>query len=278
MKHSFLSSFVLAALALLATTDAARANSLLISPNPNPFQRFSVQGDCPRNGIDPTAPNIDLTRATWACSGTSSQMLRIFYSEGPQECVYIDNFNNDNDIIRAFFVPLQTSDEWNAFAANLPGGVRLRYGCPGGVHKDPCGNLFTLPDAPASENPDDTIRITTENDYEADFICPVQGVGVNGQPYVLSSGCGEWQQVHESGNCGITHIPETPNPNPPPPIPIPGTEGNAGGPSGGTVSNGNTGDSTNAASTDTGNGGNDDGATTGIPSGEGPSSPPISLF
>ncbi|MBI3419612.1 MAG: hypothetical protein HY053_05730 [Proteobacteria bacterium] len=176
-------------LAGLLCSAPARANSLLISPNPNPAEHFPMQGDCARNGINTADPNIDLTRATWACTGASQQMVRIFYREGPEECVYIDNFNNDGGELRAFFVPLQTSDEWAAFAANLPGGVRLRYGCPGGVRKDPCGNEFVLPDMPASDNPNDIVHILTQGDYQAQFACPAIGQGTDGQ--MLNTGCGE---------------------------------------------------------------------------------------
>src|SRR6185436_10147886 len=90
----------------------------------------------------------------------------------------------------------------------------------GGVFQDPCGNEFVLPDAPASDSVNDVIHILTEADYHAEYVCPVAGQGPDGLP--LSIGCGAWQKVKESGNCGITSIPERPI-DPTPPIPIPGT-------------------------------------------------------
>jgi hypothetical protein len=211
--------------ALLLLSVDARANSLLISPNPNPGQRFPVQGDCARNGINPSEPHIDLTRSTWSCTGGSGQMMRIFYREGPQDCVYIDNTNNDNGENRAFFIPLQSSDEWLAFKANLPGGVRLRYGCMGQVVKDSCGNEYALPDAPASDDPKDVVKINVGK-YEVEYTCPFTVTDkVSGENKTLThiGGCGTWQKVKESGACSVVN---TPAPTTPPDvIPVPTTPG-----------------------------------------------------
>ncbi len=180
----------------------ALANSELISPNPTTGGRtvvggsFVLQGDCARNGIDTFRPGIDLKRSTWACTGASSQMLQIYYADGPQECVYIDNFNYDRGQYRAFFVPLQTSDEWIAFRQNRPGGVRLRFGCAGVIGADPCGNEFGLPDAPASDEEGDAVRVTT-GDWRAVYKCPY----TLDDDRKLDGGCGEWVKVSETGAC-----------------------------------------------------------------------------
>jgi hypothetical protein len=199
MKQAIFFFCAVFALTLCAGMDA-RANSLLISPNPNQGQKFPTQGDCHSNGIDPSNPNIDVTRSTWACSGASQQMMFIFYREGPQECVYIDNFNNDNGRKNAFFVPLQTSDEWLAFAANLPGGVRLRRGCKGVIMTDPCGNRFALPDVQASDSPNDVFTVTTSNGaYKADYTCPLTSTA--GASLTDTGGCGAWVKGKEDGVC-----------------------------------------------------------------------------
>jgi hypothetical protein len=178
----------------------AQANSLLISPNPNLGEKFALQGDCSNHGINPAeTPNVDLTASTLACYGASQQMLRIFYREGPNECVYIDNFNRDGNQLRAFFIPLRTSDEWIAFSSNLPGGVRLRYGCPGQLMKDACGNPFGLPDMPASDDPEDVIEITTPGGYKGRFSCPM--TLTDGKQRSIVGGCGTWKVVKEEGDC-----------------------------------------------------------------------------
>lgn len=184
---------------MVAASGAAWANSYLISPNPNPGQKFPVQGDCAQNGLNPAEPHIDLTRSTWACTGASSQMLRIFYQGGPEECVYIDNFNNDDNEPRAFFIPLQSSEEWLAFAANLPGGVHLRYGCPGEILSDTCGNEFVLPDAEASDDPKSVIHIVSGTGDHIDFSCPL--TAQDGKSLAKTGGCGAWVKVKETGNC-----------------------------------------------------------------------------
>jgi hypothetical protein len=202
-------------LAAVMAAGNAHANSLLISPNPNQGQKFPVQGDCSRNGINPAQPNIDLTRSTWACAGASSQMMRVFYRDGPQDCVYIDNFYNVKGETPAFFVPMQTSDEWLAFVTHLPGGVHLRYGCMGGLLKDACGNVFALPDAPASDDPKDIVKVTSNaGGYEAEFSCPMTTVNAatgKPQPLTASGGCGAWKKTKESGSCGpLVGEPKTP--------------------------------------------------------------------
>lgn len=187
--------------------DGAAYSSPLIYPNPTPGGKFVLQGVCARHGIEASNPQIDMTRSTWACNGASDKMLRIFYRGGPNECVYIDNFNNDGDVIKAFFVPLATSEEWLAFKQNLPGGMRLRFGCPGVIQKDPCGNEFALPDAPASDDEGDAIRITTGGDYAATYSCfytlpPETGeADAATTTKVLDHGCGEWKKTKETGSC-----------------------------------------------------------------------------
>ncbi|HVY12165.1 MAG TPA: hypothetical protein VHB73_01210, partial [Alphaproteobacteria bacterium] len=158
----------------------AFANSYLISPNPNSGQKFPMQGDCSQHGINPADPQIDVTRSTWACQGASNQMLRVFYQNGPEVCVYIDNFTSNDGEKPALFVPLNSSDEWLAFEAHKPGGVHLRYGCPGQIVSDDCGNRFSLPDAPASDNPGDVIHVATSGDYTADYACPYTGANGGG--------------------------------------------------------------------------------------------------
>lgn len=182
---------------LWAQDASAYGSSELIEPNPTPGGVFPLQGVCARHGISQAAPGLDLKTSTWACHGASDKMLRIFYRKGPQECVYIDNFNNDGGTIKAFFVPLQTSEEWLAFKANLPGGVHMRFGCPGIIMKDACGNPFALPDTPASDAPEDAIRITTGGDYRAEYVCPYTLSG----RVVMDHGCGTWQLKSEKGNC-----------------------------------------------------------------------------
>jgi hypothetical protein len=198
MKTGFLPAVLFFAVALVS--GVAQANSMLVSPNPNLGEKFALQGDCSHHGINPAeVPNVDLTRSTLACYGASQQMLRIFYREGPQECVYIDNFNRDGDQIRAFFIPLNSSDEWIAFSSNLPGGVRLRYGCPGQIMKDACGNPFGLPDMPASDDPKDVIQITTPGGYKGQFSCPM--TLDDGKQRTAVGGCGAWKVTKEEGDC-----------------------------------------------------------------------------
>lgn len=198
MHVSIFSFLVFLLIPLLAS--ATVGSSPLIYPNPTPGGRFVLQGVCTRHGIEPSNPQIDLSLSTWACNGASDKMLRIFYQQGPQECVYIDNFNNDGGQIKAFFVPLATSEEWMAFRANRPGGVNLRYGCPGVILKDPCGNEFALPDSPASDN--DTVKISTTGDYTVSYECPYTlSISDAGRKEVRDSGCGEWKKKEEKGSC-----------------------------------------------------------------------------
>jgi hypothetical protein len=197
MKLRFLPGIFL--VVVLLACGAAQANSYLISPNPNLGGVFGLQGDCANHGINPAEPKLDLTVSTWACYGASQQMLKIFYRDGPQACVYIDNFNRDDNEIRAFFIPLKSSEEWIAFASHLPGGVRLRYGCPGQLMKDACGNGFGLPDMPASDDPKDIIQITTPGGFKGQFSCPM--TLDDGRLRTTVGGCGAWKVVKEEGDC-----------------------------------------------------------------------------
>jgi hypothetical protein len=217
--HAFIFAVLLCASAFFAAP--AHANSLLIAPNPNQGQKFPVQGDCARNGIDPSNPPGDQTRSTWSCTGASSKMVRIFYRDGPEICVFIDNFNNDGGQSHAFFVPLQSSEEWLAFAANKPGGVNLRYGCKGIVAHNGCGD-FPLPDAPASDNPADVQSFTGKGGVKVEFSCPAtQDFG----DISVVGGCGEWK-LKNPDDCATTSILPTTTPGSGPIIPItPGSGG-----------------------------------------------------
>jgi hypothetical protein len=183
-----------------ALADISALRTGLIEPNPNPGQKFPLQGDCAnttQNRISEANPGIDLKTSTWACHGGSSRMMRVFYREGPQECVYIDNdFKNTNGRYSSLFVPLQSAEEWQAFKANIPGGVRLRYGCPGILLTNACGTQVPLPDHHASDVP---YMIDLPDGYRAEYICPY----TLGDGQVLDHGCGEWQRVRVIQECSL---------------------------------------------------------------------------
>lgn len=211
MQLKFLAVFSLIFLipALLLASGIAHADSELMNPLTDSSGQvrtpFPLQGNCVENGINLSDPGINQQVSTWACHGSTGgdKMLFISYREGPTECVYIDNFNNDGGQIRAFFVPLKTSDEWLAFRSpgNLPGGVTLRTGCPKTIFEDPCGNPFQLPDQPVSDAPEDNIQIATKGDYKAAYQC-TDIVGNPGNTRTgLESGCGAWLKRSESGDC-----------------------------------------------------------------------------
>ena len=208
MKLNFFALFF----ALLLLPPAIACASELMSPLTDPSGQlrtpFPLQGNCVENNIDLSDPGIDRNVSSWACHGVtgSDKMLFVSYQGGPTECVYIDNFNNDGGVIRAFFVPLKTSEEWLAFRnpANLPGGVTLRIGCAKTIFEDPCGNPYQLPDQPVSEAPGDAIQIATQGDYKASYQCIDAGPPNNGG---VESGCGAWGKRSESGDCHPTAPP-----------------------------------------------------------------------
>jgi hypothetical protein len=180
-----------------AFADITAARTGLIEPNPNPGEKFPLQGACGQWNINEANPGIDLKSSTWSCPGDSARMMRVYYREGPQECVYIDNtFRNAQGGRSSLFVPLQSSEEWLAFKANLPGGIRLTYGCPGVLLTNACGTQIPLPDQRASNTP---YVIELPDGYKAEYICPY---GLEGGQ-VLDHGCGEWQRVRVISECKL---------------------------------------------------------------------------
>lgn len=211
--------------------EGVRGNMVLVRPDDyTGAMTFPVQGDCLQNKMqEKDRGPLDLY--TWACTGRAQNMLRLTYSTDANAqgavakekiCVYIDNdFRGNKDggpckgdlsdpacqNLAAFFVPLRTLSEWDAFSSpeNLPRGLSLEYGCPGMVKTDDCGNEFTLPDMRASDKPEDSIVITTKGDYQVRFTCP-RTVGMRkkegkDEPVYLQGGCGSWVVKDESGSC-----------------------------------------------------------------------------
>jgi len=195
------------AIAAVQTTDA-----LVFSGRAGDY--FHPQGNCtipvgntPVNGICPqrNVSGTDLCISTWSCHGASKNMLHATYRSGVNLCVYLDN--SSTDLNQAYFVPLNTSEEWQAFSntGNTPPDVKIVVGCPGGVKTDECGNKYTLPDVRVSDDPDDVQRVVISPDYSLDYFCPAtiktkdkDGIET-AQPVV---NCGDWV-ITRHGACAM---------------------------------------------------------------------------
>jgi hypothetical protein len=203
-------SFALALLlgVTLGASPAFAANDCEVIPldsnsNATPNTKFLVQGNCATIGMDVAATEIDLRKANWSCPGVSSDMMHVLYQQGDRECVYIDNHSFEDGQKYAFFVPMCSYAEWNSFKTNLPGGVRLRYGCAAQIYHDACGRSYPLPDMPASDHPGDAITFPTANGGTVAFMCPRTYTNASGQPYDLNTvgGCGIWKPVGTFDDC-----------------------------------------------------------------------------
>lgn len=216
MTVRFILAAVLLACGLTVPLLAATyEGSSLIFPNPTTGGAFRTQGVCAANGMKSADINAtDFQRATWACTGISDNMLRIFYKDGPQECVYIDNkFNDEEGTSAAFFVPLSTSVEWLQFKANRPASISINYGCPGGIYQDECGNNYVLPEMRACDDEVaaregkacEVVTIKTSGDYEVQFKCSAKTMAPAklkvGENIISAAGCREFVKFGEKGTC-----------------------------------------------------------------------------
>ena len=144
----------------------------------------------------------NLCASTWSCRGDAKDMVKATYANGLKICVYIDNSGD-----QAYFVPLNTAEEWTAFSDtnHTPADVRIVVGCPGGVKEDPCGNKYSLPDTRGSDNSkDSTFRFQTTGDYSVEFSCPATLKSKDDKTGIETSvpvvNCGEWK-ITETGSC-----------------------------------------------------------------------------
>jgi hypothetical protein len=113
-------------------------------PQPTAGSIYELQGDASRCGTARATPF-----STAACPGNSTSDLIVGnFSDDPTytECVQIDNTSN-----KAYFIPLKTLREWNAFKAaaqsnrNLNLALRACSCMPGRDDKAACGTANTVP-------------------------------------------------------------------------------------------------------------------------------------
>lgn len=172
--------FGLIALPALASNDGLVAGGI-----------FPMQGNCPAAGMTQFPPeNIQPNLSLWSCSGQSQNQLNFSFQNGAAEnCLYIDNFDQ-----KAFFVPLRTWTEWNAFKQSTSGGmlrdkIQLTYGCLAATVSNTCGGTASLP---ASRN---ATAITIHvDDRDVTYTC------------AASNGCGTWSMTAATGYCHVNGL------------------------------------------------------------------------
>ncbi len=176
-------AFLLATLLVFFTVPGLAANDQIL-----PAATFPMQGYCPSNGLNQFPPrNINPEVSLWSCSGESFNPLDFSFINGAAEnCLYIDNFDQ-----KAFFVPLRTWTEWNAFKQSTLSGtlkdrVRLVYGCPAATVSNTCGGTADLP---ASRHA--TAVTINVDDRTLVFTCNA------------TAGCGTWDMTSAEGYCGV---------------------------------------------------------------------------